>query len=580
MISNVKKKISDLPFRRKLLISHAMVCIVPIVILGVFCYYQVVNLLMEREQEDLSQSILQAKQTVDGDLQVYENIAVYLSMHSQIKGYLQADYKNTSLDYYRQHEFYMELLKPTMLNLGIQHDGLESIVIYTKNPMAYRSGVIMSFTEVENEEWAREAIGGREISWYREGEEKIRCSFAFSEMEEGKEALVSLNINYKKLFAPFYQLVGTDYGIIIARQNDILMERNTFEREGTKGLGVSALREASDNPYDALNAQYLILNQRLDSVGWDVYLYKPYSIIHKSVAGISNGVAIIIVICILLLGLIIPVLSGSVANRLERLTQQIQNINLDNLEEKIDGEGEDEIGILIRNMNRMLTRIQHLIEEVYETKLKKKNFELKALQAQITPHFLYNTMSLINCQAILAGQKDISELSQAIASFYRTILNKGKDAIQVQYELENIKAYLYIQSVMNNNSFDIIYHIEDEVYSGWIINLILQPVVENAIEHGLDQKEDGTRGRLYIEARKEQDEILFVVEDNGIGIPEEKVDTLLTTGSEGYGIKNVNDRIQLMYGVRYGLRIFSKDGEGTRIEIRLPYENEPKHIAE
>lgn len=327
-------------------------------------------------------------------------------------------------------------------------------------------------------------------------------------------------------------------------------------------------------------AQYLILNQRLDSVGWDVYLYKPYSIIHKSVAGISNGVAIIIVICILLLGLIIPVLSGSVANRLERLTQQIQNINLDNLEEKIDGEGEDEIGILIRNMNRMLTRIQHLIEEVYETKLKKKNFELKALQAQITPHFLYNTMSLINCQAILAGQKDISELSQAIASFYRTILNKGKDAIQVQYELENIKAYLYIQSVMNNNSFDIIYHIEDEVYSGWIINLILQPVVENAIEHGLDQKEDGTRGRLYIEARKEQDEILFVVEDNGIGIPEEKVDTLLTTGSEGYGIKNVNDRIQLMYGVRYGLRIFSKDGEGTRIEIRLPYENEPKHIAE
>ncbi len=206
--------------------------------------------------------------------------------------------------------------------------------------------------------------------------------------------------------------------------------------------------------------------------------------------------------------------------------------------------------------------------------------DLKALQAQITPHFLYNTMSLINCQAILAGQKDISELSQAIASFYRTILNKGKDAIQVQYELENIKAYLYIQSVMHNNSFDIIYHIEDEVYSGWIINLILQPVVENAIEHGLDQKEDGTRGRLYIEARKEQDEILFVVEDNGIGIPEEKVDTLLTTGSEGYGIKNVNDRIQLMYGVRYGLRIFSKDGEGTRIEIRLPYENEPKHIAE
>lgn len=146
--------------------------------------------------------------------------------------------------------------------------------------------------------------------------------------------------------------------------------------------------------------------------------------------------------------------------------------------------------------------------------------------------------------------------------------------------MENIKAYLYIQLVMHNNSFDVIYDIEDEVYSGWIINLILRPVVENAIEHGLDQKEDGERGKLYIRARKENDEIVFVVEDNGVGIPEEKVNTLLKTGSEGYGIKNVNDRIQLMYGEAYGLKIFSKDGEGTRTEIRLPYEKEPKHITE
>jgi len=152
MLRRIKEKFWNMKFRRKLLFSHTMVCVIPIVILGFFCYQQVLHLMMEREKESLSQSMKQAEQTVDAELESYGNIVTYLSMHSQIQDYLKKDYQNTSKDYYVQHEFYMNLLAPTMLNLGIQHDGLDNISIYTENPMSYRSEVIMSLQDVKEED--------------------------------------------------------------------------------------------------------------------------------------------------------------------------------------------------------------------------------------------------------------------------------------------------------------------------------------------------------------------------------------------------------------------------------------------
>lgn len=383
MLRRIKEKFWNMKFRRKLLFSHTMVCVIPIVILGFFCYQQVLHLMMEREKESLSQSMKQAEQTVDAELESYGNIVTYLSMHSQIQDYLKKDYQNTSKDYYVQHEFYMNLLAPTMLNLGIQHDGLDNISIYTENPMSYRSEVIMSLQDVKEEEWAKEALKKKVIEWYREGKKRIRCVLAFRAMEENKEALLSVNINYQKLFEPFHNLVGENYGVLIAdKQDRVFMEHDTFDQENKeKCLKIGELKEAVDNQTNRLNHQYLIFSQELKTTGWEIYLYKPYSDIRASISNIANGVIMIIIVCVLLLCMIIPLLSGSVANRLEHLTYRIQKINLDNLEEKIGGEGKDEVGILISNINKMLGRIHSLIDEVYKTKLAKKRFELKALQA-------------------------------------------------------------------------------------------------------------------------------------------------------------------------------------------------------
>lgn len=572
MIRSIKKYFGNINFRKKLLISHAMVCIIPIIILGLFCYCQVYRLIMEREKENLSQFIEQACYMAESDLQYYGKMITYLSMHSQIKRYLKADYQNTPKDYYMQYEFYKNLLDPTMLNLEIQHDGLKGIRIYTENHMAYRSDLILSMEEVKKEAWVQESLKNKFIGWYREGNKNVRCVLAFQKMDKEKEALLTLNIDYQNLFSPFDKLNSDNYGIVITDKNHrVFFEYDTMDkRNKSRKLTKEELYSADRDRANPFNRNYLIMKKELATTGWQVYLYKPYSDIRASVSNISDGVIIFIFICILLLCIIIPILSGGVANRLERLTFCIQNINLSNLGEKIAGEEKDEVGILILNINKMLGRIQSLINEVYKTRLAKKGFELKALQAQINPHFLYNTLSLINCQAILVGQKEISELAQAISNFYRTALNKGKDIIEVENELENTKAYLYIQSVMHNNSFDVQFDIDEEVYKEKVINLILQPVVENAIEHGIDRKLDGERGFLYISAKNASGKLKFVVEDNGAGMKEEKVQTLLQNGTQGYGIKNVHERIQLFYGKEYGIRVYSQPDRGTRVEITLP----------
>lgn len=196
---------------------------------------------------------------------------------------------------------------------------------------------------------------------------------------------------------------------------------------------------------------------------------------------------------------------------------------------------------------------------------------MKALQSQINPHFLYNSLSLINWKALEAGKEDISQITLALSTFYRTSLNKGKNMLPIREEINNVRSYLEIQKVMHDDSFDAVYEIEPGILEYETLNLILQPLVENAIEHGLELKEDG-RGLLRITGQLDpgEESVVLTVEDNGVGMEQEKAQRVLTEHSEGYGVRNVNERIRLCYGEEYSLRIESAPGKGTKVWIRFP----------
>ena len=178
---------------------------------------------------------------------------------------------------------------------------------------------------------------------------------------------------------------------------------------------------------------------------------------------------------------------------------------------------------------------------------------MRALQAQINPHFLYNSLSLINWKAIRAGEEEISEMSQLLSTFYRTSLNKGSNVISVENELSNTEAYIKIQLMMHNYNFDVDFDIDDEIKEYYMINLLLQPLVVD---------------------------IVFEVEDNGVGMTKEMCEKILTSKSKGYGIKNVYDRIKVVYGDKYGLEFISIENQGTIARIRISAEKSKEKFNE
>ena len=219
--------------------------------------------------------------------------------------------------------------------------------------------------------------------------------------------------------------------------------------------------------------------------------------------------------------------------------------------------------------------INKLISQVYEAKIKLQKTEMKALQAQINPHFLYNSLSIINWKAIEADNEEISRITLALSTYYRTSLNKGETMTIAANEIRNIDAYLHIQLIMHDNSFQVIKEVQEDALSYSVPKLILQPLVENAIEHGLDVSEKEEKW-LKISVHKEGDTLIMAVEDNGIGMSEEQARSIITYRSKGYGVRNVNDRITLLYGEEYHLRVKSRQGEGCRIEIVIPVNKEEK----
>jgi two-component system sensor histidine kinase YesM len=194
---------------------------------------------------------------------------------------------------------------------------------------------------------------------------------------------------------------------------------------------------------------------------------------------------------------------------------------------------------------------------------------MKALQVQIKHYFLYNYLSLINWKAISIDAKDISHITTTLSKFYRTTLNNGKNIISIREVIENTKAYLEIQLIMHDYSFDMIFNIDDKLYEFDMIKLILQPIIENAIEHGIDLKRNG-RGQISITGTQTDHHVEFIIEDNGIGMDEKLIEEVLVKQSKGYGLHNVHKRIKTFFGGDYGIFINSELGKGIEVRVLIP----------
>ena len=266
-------------------------------------------------------------------------------------------------------------------------------------------------------------------------------------------------------------------------------------------------------------------------------------------------------------------LISTVVRRIYRLVDGMQKIKKGNYTIHIDNSSKDEIGILIDNFNDMIRRTNELLNEKYEMGKELKSAELKALHSQINPHFLYNTLEMINWLGYGNKPEEIHSVVVSLSKYYRLTLNSGRELLRIEEELKHVGYYLMIEEKRFSGKFSYDINVPAELYDYVIPKITLQPLIENALLHGILERRDRP-GTILIRGREEKDHILLLVIDDGIGMETSEIDYILNenigTNKSGYGIRNVDRRIRLMFGEEYGLSFESSPGKGTTAIVRLP----------
>ncbi len=266
-------------------------------------------------------------------------------------------------------------------------------------------------------------------------------------------------------------------------------------------------------------------------------------------------------------------ISRKVSQPIKILERQMKLVENGDFSIQLEVRGEDEVKKLSKSFNKMVGRIKQLMEEVIREQEEKRKSEFKALQAQINPHFLYNTLDSIIWMNENQKYEGVTTMVAALAQFFRISISRGSEFIKVSDEIEHARSYLIIQKVRYKDRFDFTIEAQQEVLGQKAIKLLLQPVIENAIYHGINKLQE--KGEIVIKACIENQCIVFMVSDNGYGIKPSVLKDILEKEPKsdiscGVGLKNVNERIKLTYGEQYGLQILSELDEGTQVFIRLP----------
>lgn len=557
----------NMKLRNKLLFNYIIFGIFPFIGIGIFSTYYFQQLMFEQEVTRNKDYLNQAVSGLVGQLKVYNNLNDYLSFSVPVSRICMDEYVSE----YEKYRDYSEGFHSVIGSMKYFHDEIKRITLYLDRNVVPFQDTIMPLDMVKGEQWYREINRDNQIHWILLKDEKKAISARTIPMltKEKNYHMLYIELEYHTLFEWFQNITDTDYGVFVVNdKEEVLYHTEHFSKESQK-IGLTFLQMKEQ---EKIQENYIVTSQKVENGNWNIYLYRSAKGIREKITNLLRTVLLGIVFIGLMSFLFIRIVTNKVLKGIDNLRQNMRYVEEGALEIQIQKESNDEIGELIQGFQSMISKIKILVEEVYEGKLRQKEYEMRALQAQINPHFLYNSLSLINWMALETEQEEISKITLAMSSFYRTALNRGNNIILLKDEIENMKSYLSIQLVMHDYEFDVDILMQEEIAHYEVLNLILQPIVENSVEHGIDLKTDG-RGKIQVIAKEEKEHIVLIVKDNGVGMEQEKVDTILTTKSKGYGIYNVNERIKLFYGEEYSIKIESQVGVGTTMTIKLPKQN-------
>ncbi|MDP4095893.1 histidine kinase [Paenibacillus sp. P96] len=570
--------------KRKLSFILILAMIVPIISLGFFSY-DTASSLSEEKAKLTGMNILRQ---LDTQLQLMvkdvESMSIFLIGDEDVQQYLRASRGNvvlrTSIIVFLTN---LVFSKDYIANISIIPDDNKEVISYSSKPFEG-----LSFTLPENGPFSEGELP--EKVWSIPSNEKgsnpagntitltrpIRSTYTYMPLGY---LTISLNQSVISRYLRQSGMEGDGYVLLLDGDNRIIAGQEQVP--GARSLAALFpgihLPEAPSGflNYGKGSDRKTLMYYKMPNTDWVLLGVIPFAQYSSENQYLLRLTALVIAAAAFIIAAILLFLISSITKPLHRLTVFLKQ---GNLEAKLPVPSTDEIGQLIISYNRLSRRIRRLTAQVKENEARKKEADLLALQAQINPHFLYNTLASVHWMALMNRDNGIASMVDSLSSFLRFSLNQGEEFCEVQQEIAHVESYIQIQSIRYPDQFTVDFRVDPDCLHKKTLKLLLQPLIENAILHGVLQT--GEQGRISIRVRSSGSGMVFTVQDNGVGMSPHVLRQLHSSltltrrprsGSGSYGLRNVHSRLTMHYSGNEGLQVQSAEGRGTKISFTIPY---------
>lgn len=576
--NNTSKQPRFIPFGYKLMITYMVFIIIPVIAIGYFSHSMYEDSIRVQTRSNIQGTLLQMK----------DNIEYKLSDVERISNMLYEDYSLiTQLRIYEKgwdtYERTTKIVRPkfsiavnaTSLNIAmyifLANESFPEIYhgnfLQERPDLLERNYNLYHLSRIEDKVWHRNFPAeqfGETMSWQRvERDEDFGRISLLRRLVDSQNPLDLNEIGFMRFSVRIDELFqGLDYSKI--GEGSALV----IEDEYGRVLYQSGVLPEGEAHGEESSHLYLMIQE---SVGqsWAMTAYVPMTVMEQDSAKVRMFILLICMLCLIVFTFAGMFISRYFSIRMNKIVYVLNAFREGELHKRMGYRGKDEFGQIAAALNEMGRDIDHLIEQVYMTQIEKKEAELESLQAQINPHFLYNTLSSISRLAQFGEIEKLQRMVLDLAKFYRLSLNEGRTVIPIRSELEQVQAYMNIQTTKFGDAVSIFYDIDPSIIKYDTIKLILQPFIENALEHAWF----GNSIHITVSGKLHGEDIIFKIIDDGTGMSLDKIKQIFDPVeglNTGYGIRNVNSRIQLHYGSKYGVSIGSRPGIGTTVQIVIP----------
>ncbi|WP_183163879.1 cache domain-containing sensor histidine kinase [Alteribacter keqinensis] len=582
------RRFLSLNLRTKLIALIIVTAFIPVSLLGLFSYNYVTKLM----QEEISEGELERLKQVNNNLTYFindvEQLSLFLYKNEEIQEILNKDpYRSPE----EKDEDLQQIERLFETVMGAKNWDVSIYIIGANGDRYFSTQHLPPHYNHIRDNWGAfrkaQAADGKNIwdTHYsirpEEMQEVVLTSGRMLHDHSTQEPLGYLMIDiYESALSDIYATGGkhlNDQLFLLDEQGYIISSQPNKEIVGTR-LSYDFLPRVIQGDQGFFEAEWesqasVLTYDTAEDTGFKIVSLTPIGLIHEKNSLIRNLTWSFAILGIIISSWLAYFLSKTVTDPLYKVMKVMRTVEKGDLTARFAPKYNDDIGIFARRFNRMLGRVNKLIQENYEKKIRLKESEIKALQAQINPHFLYNTLETVNWMARLHGAKEISKLVVSLGEIMRYSIKRGDDLVPLEEDIKQLKNYLNIQEVRYRDQFNIHMHVDEEAKKALIPSLLLQPLVENAISHGLEGKVE--KGNLSITITVISNSLQIIVEDDGAGIDSKTLDRInlekpLQSKGTGIGLQNVKRRVFLYYGNDFTWHIETKENEGTKFSITLP----------